>query len=372
MIHPLIVVVMLHGGPADHVSKFIPKMEKAGYKVQVCAAGPALKTLQDRNISITFPFTADNLSTEQEAALAQQIGKICEKANCIITDVGHPFDITLQKHLFSTLAEIKRFAYVDNAESYVPGGYSDTANKVMEFATKTLFANANLTDDPKISLPLEKRLPIGYYPVAQAEKISALRASSHTAERSSFLQELSIEDTGQKVAVFCGGNNEEYFSEAFPAFLEFLEETISKQDLSDHIFVLQQHPGAKANNRDGILLSKWISKYGSITNAPKIFISSKTTETILVIADGVLYHQTSMGPLFALAGIPMIQVGRRPYEDIVIKENLCPSATNSASFAKALSSMESISITEEKKIEIYQKLGIREDWAQNLKRALAS
>jgi hypothetical protein len=374
----VICLIACHGGPADHFATFAEQLVQNGYEVQVYASGPALKKFQDRNIQVAMSFSADNLSAESEKELASQIAKSCSKAAVVLTDVGHAFDINLQKALSVEDSQVLRLAYYDNPEPYVPGGYSNVAADVMLAAKKVLFANANLAaaslyQEPnmEIKLPLQDRIGLGYYPINQAEKMAARRAENHNSMRTQFFSAHRLEDKGQKVLVYFGGNNGEYFKEAFPAFLKFLSEGMQQTDLSNFVVVVQQHPGAKTKNIDREQAETWIKEKGENTTAPKMIISDGTSDDMQVLADGALYYQTSMGPLFALAGIPMVQVGHKTYEDVLVRGNLCPSATNSVDFIRSIKAIKPAAVSEEQKRIIFKSLGIKEDWFNILKQALA-
>lgn len=271
----------------------------------------------------------------------QKIAEACQ-GSVVLTDVGSPTDIALQKAFAG-----RAMAYYDNPEPFVPGGYSDVANEVMQLAEKVLFANANLATSPLMDIPLEKRVGIGYYPIAQAEKLANRRAAEGKSMRKRWFEQQGIEDRGQKLLVYFGGNNEVYFTKAFPAFLEFLE-----QDLPGYIFILQQHPAAK----------------GKQQYSTKLIPSDWTTDDIQVIADGALYYQTSMGPQLALAGIPIVQVGHQTYEDVMVRSGICPSVTKGEDFVEILQNLKS----PEDKESIYQSIGIREDWFERLHSELCS
>lgn len=330
-----ITLIACHGASADHFSVFAEKLLSEGYDVRIFASEHAFKKFEAKKIPITLSFA---LSEDDESVLAQKIALQC-RDSVVVTDVGHPFDITLQKTLNGAIA------YYDNPEPFVPGGYSKVANEVMQAARRVLFANANLETSSLMDLPLEKRVGLGYYPIAQAEKIARRRAEEGEALRRRWFEQLGIEDQGQKILVYFGGNNEEYFSKAFPAFLQFLE-----QDLPGVIFILQQHPAAK----------------GKQQYSPKLILSDWTSDDIQVIAEGALYYQTSMGPQFALAGIPMVQVGHQTYEDVMVRSGICPSVTTIEDFAKILTLLN----TAEDRESIYKTIGIREDWFEVLKQAL--
>ena len=208
--------IACHGGPADHFSTFAEELEKKGYKVQVYASGPALKKFQDRHVEKLIPFSLDNLSVD-EAAI--RVARQCSEASVVITDVGDPFDIPLQKALSDHAPNVIRLAYYDNPEPYVPGGYSAVAAKVMLAAQGVLFANANLaksaiylSPSQTIPLALEKRSGIGFYPISQAEKVARRRTTERDRLRMHFFSNYQMKDLGQKVLIYAGGNNDEYFS----------------------------------------------------------------------------------------------------------------------------------------------------------------
>ncbi len=332
----VICLIACHGASADHFAVFAQKLLDEGYQVRIYASEHAVKKFQDRKIPITMSFKVDECK-------ASEIAESCADS-VVLTDVGHPFDITLQQALNGAIA------YYDNPEPLVPGGYSKVAGEVMKLASKVLFANANLETSPLLDVPFEKRVGLGYYPTAAAEKVAKRRAEEGKRMR----QQFGYED--KKIMVYFGGNNEEYFGEAFPAFLSFLSE-----DLTDYIFVLQQHPAAKEKNIDRQM----------VQDAPLI-ISDWTSEDIQVIADGALYYQTSMGPQFALAGIPMLQVGHKTYEDVMVRSGMCPSVTNGEDFAEQIAKMEPTLMSEEQRQAIYKIIGIRDDWFERLKVELCS
>ena len=67
---------------------------------------------------------------------------------------------------------------------------------------------------------------------------------------------------------------------------QFLSEASLQGDLSDFVIILQQHPGAKEKIIDGKLAQE--------TNIPQLFISQLNSDDAQVVADGMLYYQTSM------------------------------------------------------------------------------
>ena len=166
-----------------------------------------------------------------------------------------------------------------------------------------------------------------------------------------------------------GGNNEEYFSKALPAFLSLLKDGMGQTDFTNLVIILQQHPGAKAKNIDRNTFEHWTYTHRETPQAPKMFISDFSSDDAQTLADGALYYQTSMGPQFVLAGIPTIQIGHETYEDILIKNRLSPSVI---SVDQLISVIEGLNYP---KGEVHQglildSLGIKKNWLQTLEIAI--
>jgi hypothetical protein len=378
-----VILIACHGGPADHFATFAEELKQEGYHVQVYASGPAYKKFEERKIEVVRHFEVEHLSDEEKKSLAVDIAKSCAKASVVLTDVGHGFDIDLQRELKVEAPEAVRLAYYDNPEPYVPGGYSETAAEVMRVAQRVLFSNANLVSAKleakpgiEIELPAENRVGIGYYPVQKADELAEMRKTQGIELRKNWFASLQREDKKQKVLVYFGGNNTAYFQEAFPAFTRFLSEAVKKNNLSQYIVVLQQHPGVKQKKRedqtDRKLLEEWIAAAGPRENLPTIILSDQSSEILQGFADGVLVYQTSMGPLLAIAGIPIGQVGHQVFEDILVKSRLAKTAVTSKEFISMIEKMKPQEVSQEKRKEILQELGIKEDWSTRLKNALVS
>lgn len=361
--------IACHGGPADHFATYAKEMSNQGYGVQIHATGPALKKFEEHGVEVNFPFSLEKLTREEEDELARKIAKICSTSSIIITDLGHVFDVKIQKALMIDAAKVCRFAYYDNPEPFVPGGYSSTAAKVIELANGVLFANETLKDTKifssvgnKMDLSQKKLFGVGYYPVDQAEKILKERKLNHKTARSTFLKENEIEDNGQKVLVYCGGNNDEYFLKAFPAFLSFVADSAEEINLKNIVIVIQQHPGAKVKNQDGQQVEEWLKKFEEQSNIPKVILSKCSSNEAQVLADAILYHQTSMGPQFILAEIPTVQIGHEIYEDILVRNDLVLTVTNPKQFTQVVGNLENTVEEEPQKNLVLSSLGIREDW----------
>lgn len=370
----VVCLLVCHGGPADHFATYAEVLTEQGYDVHIHAAtGPALKKFQELGIEVKSAFSLDNLNLQEEEHLAQAIAKTCSTASFVLTDVGHVFDKKLQKALRVYAIKVPRFAYYDNPESFVPGGYSSTAAAVMREAEGVLFANANLAKSSiyseggkVVDLSDKKRVGIGYYPVSHAEKIASRRKFERDSLRSRFLTKNEIEDKRQKVFVYFGGNNQEYFLKAFPAFLSFLEQASRQVDLRNIVIVFQQHPGAKAENQDGTQILEFSSKVGM----PKILFSDLSGDDVQVIADAAFYYQTSMAPQFVLAGIPTIQIGHETYADILVRNHLIPTVNNATQFVCTVEDLLKAGINEPQKELILSGLGFREEWPKALKKVI--
>ncbi len=364
----IICLIACHGGAANHFAVFAKALEEQGHTVEIYATGPAIKKFQQHHITNIHMFSLEEGDTNEE--VAARIAAKCAKAAIVITDVGHAFAICLQDALLKNAPKSLKIAYYDNPESYVPGGYSAIASKVMQKAQKSLFANANLAklpiyETPSKQVPLQDadKIGLGYYPASQGEKIAEKRDTTYSAMRRRFFMDTKLQDTGQKILVYTGGNNTEYFEKAFPAFLQYIADLPNKQDMKNILIVLQQHPGAKAKNIDRKLLEDWMQQNGSI---PQFCISSMSTDDALVIADAALYYQTSMAPQFVIAGIPTVQVGHEIYQDVLVKNQLCVCVNSGKDFAGALESLQKKPVAGSL-FAVKQGLGMRDDWAEVLK-----
>jgi hypothetical protein len=364
-----VCLIACHGGPADHFATYAQELKKKGYDVHIHATGPALKKFQERGIEVKSPFSLDDLSPDDEDQLAKSIAKTCSTSSVIITDVGHTFDIKIQKALNIYAQASRHFAYYDNPEPFVPGGYSSVAAEVIKVTANVLFANATLAKakiyssaGQEVDFTEKKRFGIGYYPVTQAEKLAEKRKTDHEAVRTAFLKQDGLADQAQKVFVYFGGNNEEYFLKAFPAFLSLVAEVSAH--LKNTVIVIQQHPGAKAKNLDGQKVASWLNEFVEKAELPKVVVSDFSSDQAQILADAAFYYQTSMGPQFVLGGIPAIQIGHETYEDILVRNHLAPSVTTAEGFIQAIDNLDKKSQTPQK--DLLNSLGISQDWLQAL------
>jgi len=355
----LIYLLVCHPGPASHFSTFAHELEARGHTVEIFA-------LDEVSHQFDAPVTSFSLKDKSAEEMADDLIGRCERGSVVITDVGHDFDEVFSKALLAQRAsDVVLLAYYDNPEAFVPGNVFSLITRVMKAAQIVLFANKNLADPKnaeaqKIDLPFEKRMGIGFYPLEEAKKIE--REKSRAAEnRAAFFAEHSLEDMGQKILVYAGGCNEEYFTSAFPAFLDFLSNATKKEDLSDYVIVLQQHPRAKQENKDAANVLAWQKRHEGEKNCPTFIISTLETPKALSLAEQVLYHQTSMAATFALAGLPTLQVAEHPFNDLLVRSGLCAIANSPEELLFALKN--SSARSSPPKEGVLEGLGIREDWA---------
>jgi len=372
----VVCLIACHGAPADHFATYAEVLTQGGYEVKIYATGDALKKFEGRGIAVKKAFSLHNLNSQEQDLLAQEIAKTCSNASIILTDLGHLFDVKIQEALRIHAHQVPRFAYYDNPEPFVPGGYSSTAADVISAAQGVLFANANLAKEPifktkeiEIDVSEKKRFGIGYYPLNQANMMAEKRKSNHEVDRAAFFMNNGIPDSGQKLLVYFGGNNEEYFQHAFPKFLSFVTEASEKTDLSHLVILIQQHPGAREKNRDGKELEAHLEKFKNQPNMPTIILSSlPSSDHAYILADAALYYQTSMGAQFVLGGIPTIQIGHKTYEDILVKLHLAPTVTTTEGFIQAIGSLEEVDKKHE--LALIKALGFEENWSDRLKKMI--
>jgi hypothetical protein len=377
---PLLCFIVCDSGPATHFLEFAKILIPQGkLRIYIYASGSALSKLKDLPLPDgirLFPFISDELTIDKEQNLAVELLNNCiiQGAQTIIVDIANKFNIKLQSafnELDIALQNIRFWCYYDNPEEYVPGGYSIKSGEMIKLSQNILFANMNLVKNdsnifslPDVTINLHGKniQGIGYYPIETAERLQKRRGIEREILRSKYDW-----NNIKYLFVYFGGNNKAYYEQAFPIFLSSLSQ-IDKQLLEDIVFLIHQHPAAKHQNQDGLLFQTWLSKNTHIRAA----LSQLTSDEAQVIADGVLYYQTSMAPQFALIGLPIMQVGHEVYEDILVKHSLCETATNSHQFTNGLKILKNKShLSNEKKQLIYDAIGYKSDWSQNLYNAIS-
>jgi len=325
------------------------------------AAEKAAEELAKKGIPVTRFYEEKKplkvLSLEEQEQLASTVAKICKKATCVITDLGHNFSVLVQKKLSEESPSIIRIAYYDNPEAYVPGEYSLTVARTMEYAQMILFANrklaqAEIFSSPGIPVDLEgkTRAGLGY---ANFKEIEELREKRNSRKRTQ----------GKKLAIYFGGANEVYYKEAFPRFLQIIARASNLKDISDWSILIQQHPrSVLEGNRDGLLLEEWKKK--ATERSPQILLSTFSFNDALTAADLALYYQTGAAAKFMLLGIPAAQVGHEPYPDILVRNQFCPAVTDEKQFLEMLGNLRTPSLETQSKIALES--GIDPSWPEAL------
>jgi hypothetical protein len=347
----VVVFISCTGAPADHFSEMGKKLPNS---VFCSALGSATNKFIENGTALEVIF---DLKNKQNAL--DRIIEVAKQAHVVITDVGNEFSGEILDQIQSEAPSVVRITWYDNPESLVPG-YSTTASKVMKKAQYVWFSNANLATEPVYQENPQKeidwngieRVGIGYSPMTLVEKLVKLR--------------------NKRTIAYLGGNNEEYFTKVFPAFLQFLQEGIAKKDLSHLTFLLQQHPGAKTENRDGKQLDEWNARFGSKKGAPQVQISSFAQSIDAIApAQAVMYWQTSMITQISASGVDhIIQVGHRVFDDTLTRNHLCQTATTTDEFLQTITFLDPEEVPLEKKELIEKLVGIRKDWEDRMKSAL--
>lgn len=365
-----------HAGAANHMADFYESLSST-CEISVVASGPALKVFQNRDIPVIKQLDLEDLSSENEMELALAVAKQFSNVESILTDVGHKFNIALQSAMKENCPTVKRVAYYDNYESFVPGGYSQVASKVMSLANSVLFASSKLenatllqNDGKEVKLGDQERVGLGYFPLKKSQTILHRRENEALEVRADFFNKHGIEDKGEQIIVYMGGNNQVYFENAFKAYVDFLDQASQSSNLSNIIFVLQQHPGAKVENKDA---TAFLELQSSNDQAPKLVVSQMSSNDTQVIADKILYYQTSMGPEFVLAKIPTVQIAHESYDDILIRNGLAPSICDSDSF---LEEVLKVKLTDDESNRLQKSaleaLGIKDGWPLILNKNLST
>ncbi len=385
--------VCCHPAPAAHFADFSQALAQSGIICDFTAAETAYSTLKGRAVPVEDFYppalvgmlpSLSLLPDEDAERLAESVAASCSAARAVITDVGSSFAARVQRKLAERHPEVLRIAYYDNPESYVPGGYSETAAKVMAQAQVVLFANANLAKSPIYSqpgIPLDlagmRCVGLGNSSLPQeVAKLKEARSSEKEsgAQRAEFLRKHGIEDRGQKIAFYMGGANEVYFNHALPHFLDILPLKRETDPLAQTTIFIQQHPRAVTEgNKDGKLIETWKAKLGAA--APEVVLSKVKFDEAVLVADAAMYYQTTANVKCFLGGINTFQVdydtqkaGHVPFDDVLIRNGFCAKAVTQDEFLKALE-QKPAPIDEER---VYTELlGINREWPRILSSLLA-
>ncbi len=374
-----ICFVACHPASSSHFADFFYELTKQGHvRCKMIATEKAAEVLKKRDIAFQDFFSEKksknlkDLSNEEQDELAAAVAHLCRHAKCVITDLGQEFSAKVQSKLAERYPSIVRIAYYDNPESFVPGGYSQTAAKVLQKAQVIFFANAKLAEgaiysEPSCAIDVmgKQRFGIGYANLNDSEEILKNRKSEVRKNLRSSL----LPSSATTLAVYFGGANEVYYEQAFPRFLAIVQQAAKTRDLSYLTIILQQHPRALLEgNRDGILLEEWKKSAGS--HAPHIEISTHSFNEILTAADLALYYQTSVAAKFMLSGVPTAQIGHDPYPDVLIRNHFCPAITNSKQFLQLIQHIPHEPSAENRK-KIARESGINPAWPEQLATTLS-
>lgn len=369
-----ICFIASHTGPAQHFYRFAQEIS-ADRKVEIHANGAASDALRPLN-SARVKHLKDS-SASFEAALEALVVK-CREASMIIVDVGSEESLTIVKRLRLEFPRKNIVVYYDNPENYVPN-YSELAVDIMQLGSSVWTANASYESEPlltegelEINLPCFPPTGIGYYNKAKVEELIARRADS-AEERAKFFEAHDLEDRGQRVVTFFGGNNSRYFDQSLPEMLSLLEKVIADTDLSKTIIVLQQHPVARREEKkDAPTIQKWYKQNASNQHCPQVVVSQiSSSDVAQVVSDGALYDQTSMSIQFAWIGMKVAQVGECD-EDILYRKKIAPHLENAEVMGTWLTSLGEApaEAVAEEDGSFEDAIGYKPDWADRLRAAV--
>jgi hypothetical protein len=347
-----IIFVAVNFLPAIHFIEFSTLLQSQGYDVQIYATGRALTKFHEHHLP-AIEFNPQGISLTEENSdqvrlLAKDLANQFQFARAIITEVGCDLMGVIHQELALIEESPIHLAYYENPENFVPGGYSRSAAKAMQSASGVLFANRKLAAEPiyeelgqpALQLDSSKRFGIGFYPLEQIQSLREKRERSHQSEKLAFLEHFGLhhryadrgDDADERVLVYFGGNNDEYFRFAFPKFLEIVLEAEEKYDLSRDVIVIQRHPGAIHKGYE----PEQVKTLPITARSPRWIMSEMSSDNALIVADAAFYYQTTLANQFAFCGLPTLQVAHRPYLDLLVRSGLSQVATNKEDFIQFL------------------------------------
>ncbi len=279
---------------------------------------------------------------------SEKIAKECNRCRVVITDGGDVFFAEVHEQLKDKAPFAKRYVYYDNPEVFVPGGYSEKMAQVLSSPCDgVIFASLLLVDKPigDVDLTKKKRVGLGYYPLDDVEKIVKARAGR--------------EKNAKLTLLYIGGANQYYYDKVIPHFAELL----CMGEFENMTILFQQHPRAKIEGNVDLAFMK---KFAPVFIGKKIAIvpSEYSLLEAAVLADFVLYSQTTTAPKFLLAGIPTAQVSPTRYDDVLVREGLVESISTAEELTRAIAKRAACDETLKKKA--MANLGIAEDWKSRL------
>ena len=233
------------------------------------------------------------------------------------------------------LKGLKRVLYYDNFEPYVPGGYSQRMGLMVKNGLDAvIFASAPLATQAifyepthEIDFKNAKRYGIGFYALDRTPIDKASRKKE--VLRSDLLKKCALESEDPITLLYLGGANTVFYEEALPDLLEILE---TSELPKKTILLYQRHPRA-----DDIDLKKIEAVREALDeNNITVLISPYSIDEAIVLADKVLYFQTTVIPKCLLEKKGVIQIAKVPYSDFAIRHSFVQSVNNSRDFIRAI------------------------------------
>jgi hypothetical protein len=376
------ILIATHPNSAAHFSEFQKQLPSA--HLELIAFDVAAKVAQQHGASYFDPLQGAKLSDLSDDERSNLIAVTLNKIDSLVKESGMgpnakiivDIDDLIIRELLTQMRQkrphLQRYIYYDSPESYVPGGYSSTANKIIPLAQSILFANANLARYPlyfKPNIPIQTQTlngyPIGYHPLQHAEKLKQLRTPQ---ARYNLLNALGLpSSSSQKILVYAGESSDLYYYSAFPAFITMLNELSKSKDLSSWTVILQQDPKAAYQNIDANQLLEWKKRAGF--KSPQVFISPVSFDQAFAAADVALCHEMPQDLQLLLAAIPTIQVAYDSGDTLATRLQLVSNVND----AKALfSAVEDFSIQPSRYSleDLHSKLGIEKNWQELFVEAL--
>jgi len=371
----------VHPNSAHHFARFTKELDKHQITWRVIAGDSAeailkQKKISHRKLSVWVNKRGiKNLSLEEQHSIAKLIVKECKRAKIIITDISEPL-VAAFHHECALASSAKRFVYYDNPEPYVPGEYGKNLTALLN--TKPdgiIFASHRLVNQKLFGEPLQQlsdrleKVGLGFYPMEEAEGLR-LYVEQKSYLRDKLFEELGIADEKQKILLYLGGASTPYFEQAFPFFLDALEEQAGDPFFDNTLFLLQQHPRAK---EEAIDLYALLEKALPL----QVFTSPLPVLEALACSDLTYYYQTSMVPYILLANRPLLQVAplqvaplQPEHEDLGVKMGLIEAVYDSVDLpmasVRAMAQMHS-----EASLKAFEEeLGYDPNWPEHLLRFL--
>ncbi len=370
----VVFFLAIHPVGGEHMADFANSLDSQSISYSLVATESAynLAAKKNRNVENFYQghIPLKDLGEQELNELAMTVAeRINLSAVKVIADVGSHFSALVFKELNRINSKTVKIAYYDNPESFVPGAYSESAAHVIRSADQVLFANAALKgttiyNGNKQALDLSSKVTygLGYFPFSRVEFLKELRSEEvQVVKRKDFFEKAGLEDTGQRLLVYIGGANTVYEELAFPAFANILSEAASSGSLDNTIVVLQRHPRASQADRE--VFESLNNLYDQKT---QFVVSDVDFDSAIAIADTACYYQTSASSFFPLIDLPAFQIGHEQFDDILIRNDLCPFVGTATELDNFLNTSDNrFSINDLK--QVYEILGADPEWKDHLR-----